>query len=102
MTFSRRNTDHHRTSRKIGFATKPTMVNEETLVGLFNITPGALSVAQENYQASKPAIRSLDVTTEILNLVKNTAFKQRIQQQLAPATVQSRTSKMIVLADLRR
>lgn len=87
--------------RKIGYATKPTMVNEDTLLNFLTITPASLSVAQENYKASQPPIRSLDVTQEILKMVKNSAIAQGIQNELTDI-IETQPSKTIMLADLRR
>ncbi len=95
--------------RRMGFATKPVMLKEETFLDMLTMTKESLSVAQENYTASKPPLRNIDVTSEILKLMKNTAQKQSIQNDIAmmlstdePLPSQSKTAKKIVFADLRR
>ncbi len=50
------------------------------LFGSFTLNPSNLSVAKENFTASKPAIRNLNVTHEILTLLKSQETKQQLHR----------------------
>ncbi len=50
------------------------------LFGSFTLNPSNLSVAKENFTASKPPIRSLDVTNEILSMLQSQGVKETLNQ----------------------
>jgi hypothetical protein len=54
--------------------------NELYVFGQIPLTPSVLSVAQENFTASRPPIRSLNVTEEILGLLRSYSLKQSISK----------------------
>ena len=62
-------------------ATAP--VAADTLfLGSFPLTPTRLSVAKENFTASKPPIRSLNVTDEILSMLRLQEVKTTLASRL--------------------
>ncbi|MBK8190507.1 MAG: hypothetical protein IPK79_08680 [Vampirovibrionales bacterium] len=57
-------------------------LSEAAIFGFERISASTLSVAQENYQASLPPIRTLNVTGEILKLIRSHALKASIHSAL--------------------
>ncbi len=60
------------------------------LFGGFILNPSTLSVAKENFTASKPPIRNLNVTHEILTLLKSQEVKQKLSQTFAEHASQNK------------
>ncbi len=75
---------------------------ELDLFGSLPLTRSSLSVAQENFTASRPPIRNLNATEEILQLLRNHPSKQaisRIFEEAPEKALVSKTSRL--LAHLR-
>lgn len=71
---------------------------EFDIFGQVPVTRSGLSVAQENFTASRPPIRNLNATEEILQLLRNHPAKQAISRMFEEApekALVSRTSRLL-------
>lgn len=75
--------------------------NEPGLFGEGAIDLSSLSVAQENYYASKPPIRNLNVTGEILNMLRSRKTQQSLEQVFAEANLEG-SDRLAYLTSIRR
>lgn len=57
-------------------------LSDASIFGFERMTASALSVAQANFQASTPPIRHLNVTGEILKMIRSHALKATIHSRL--------------------